>query len=120
LPVARKGLRLPKKILIHDVTLRDGEQQPRITLGREEKVKMARALDEAGIARMEACLPSVPPSDKEAIRGVTHLGLDAEIYAFARCMKTDVDSALSVDVDGLVMEIPSSDHFEKWLRLVGA
>ena len=113
LPTTRSGLKLPEKVVLHDVTLRDGEQQARVTFRRDEKVKIAQALDEAGIGRIEAGLPSVSPSDKEAINDITHLGLNAEIYAFARCMKNDVDNALDVDVDGLIMEIPSSDHLVK-------
>ncbi|MDG6921228.1 MAG: pyruvate carboxyltransferase [Nitrososphaerota archaeon] len=114
LPEARRGLKLPKKVILHDVTLRDGEQQARITFRREEKLKIAQALDEAGVERIEAGLPSVSPSDKQAVKEITQLKLDAKIYAFARCMKTDVDSALDVDVDGVVMEIPSSDHLVKY------
>ena len=113
LPEVRRGMKLPKKIALHDVTLRDGEQQARVTFRREEKVKIARALDEAGVDRIEAGLPSVSPPDRDAIRDITHLGLRSKVYAFARCMKADVDSALGVDVDGVIMEIPSSDHLIK-------
>ena len=114
LPEVRKGIKLPKSVTLHDVTLRDGEQQARVVFRREEKVKIAQALDEAGVDRIEAGLPSVSHSDREAIKEITHLGLDAKVYAFARCMKADVDNALGVDVDGLIMEIPSSDHLVKY------
>ena len=111
LPEVRKGLKgLPKKTALHDVTLRDGEQQPKVTFRKDEKVRIARALDEAGVNRIEAGLPSVSPDDKEAIKEITHLGLQSKVYAFSRCMKADVEAALSVDVDGIVMEIPSSSH----------
>ena len=43
----RKSLKLPEKILIHDTTLRDGEQQPGIVFRKEDKLKIAIALDEA-------------------------------------------------------------------------
>lgn len=112
-PDATKGRRARPRISVHDVTLRDGEQQAGIVFRREEKVKIARALDEAGVDRIEAGLPSVSPEDSSAIHDITHLGLSAKVYAFARCMKTDVDNALKLDVDGLVMEIPSSDHLIK-------
>ena len=81
---------LPKKIAIHDVTLRDGEQQPKVTFRKDEKIRIAQALDEAGVNRIEAGLPSVSPDDKEAIKEITHLGLQSKVYAFSRCMKTDV------------------------------
>src|SRR5579863_6974128 len=99
-----------KKVTFHDVTLRDGEQQAGIVFRREEKVRIARALDEAGVDRIEAGLPSVSRDDAAAVKEIASLGLTAKVYAFARCMKPDVDAALKADVDGIVMEIPSSDH----------
>jgi isopropylmalate/homocitrate/citramalate synthase len=113
LPEVVKGARPPSRVSIHDVTLRDGEQQAGLVFRREEKVKIARMLDGAGVDRIEAGLPSVSPEDAKAIYEIVHLGLNAKIYAFARCMKQDVDNALNLDVDGLVMEIPSSDHLIK-------
>jgi len=114
LPEVREGMKMPRRVTVHDVTLRDGEQQARVTFRKEEKVKIAKALDQAGVDRIEAGLPSVSRSDSEAIREITRLGLGAKIYAFSRCMKQDVDNALSLDVDGLIMEIPSSDHLVKY------
>jgi isopropylmalate/homocitrate/citramalate synthase len=110
----RRDLKFPDKVTLHDVTLRDGEQQAGIVFRKNEKIKIARALDEAGVNRIEAGMPSVSREDMETIREISHLGLHAEIFAFARCMKADVDNALKADVDGVVMEIPSSDHLLKY------
>ncbi|MDA4124646.1 MAG: pyruvate carboxyltransferase [Thaumarchaeota archaeon] len=110
----RAGLGFPKKVRIHDVTLRDGEQQAGVVFRSREKVRIARALAEAGVNRIEAGLPSVSSDDAKAVKEITHLGLQSKIFAFSRCMKSDVDNALRVDVDGLVMEIPSSDHLIKY------
>jgi Isopropylmalate/homocitrate/citramalate synthases len=114
LPEVTKHIRLPQRVILHDVTLRDGEQQAGIVFRKEEKVEIAQALSEAGIDRIEAGLPSVSQSDKEAIREITKLRLGPKIYAFSRCMRQDVDNALDLDVDGLIMEIPSSDHLIKY------
>jgi len=110
----RRDLRFPEKVGIHDVTLRDGEQQAGIVFRKDEKVKIARALDEVGVNRIEAGMPSVSPEDMSAVKEITHLGLQAKIFTFARCMKADVDNALKVDADGIVMEVPSSDHLIKY------
>jgi len=110
----RKKSSFPKKVILHDVTLRDGEQQAGIVFRKDDKLRIARALSEAGVNRIEAGMPSVSPNDMETIREISHLGLEAEIFAFARCMKADVDNALKADVDGVVMEIPSSDHLLKY------
>lgn len=110
----KAGLNFPKRVRFHDVTLRDGEQQAGVVFRKAEKVRIARALSEAGVDRIEAGLPSVSKDDAEATKEIAHLGLQAKVFAFSRCMKADVDNALKVDVDGLVMEIPSSDHLIKY------
>lgn len=100
----------PSKIEFHDVTLRDGEQQARIAFRKNEKIEIAKALMQAGVNRIEAGMPSVSPEDAEAVKEIANMRTGSKVYAFARCMKPDVDSALKADVDGIVMEIPSSDH----------
>lgn len=107
------SLKPPKKIELHDVTLRDGEQQARITFRKHEKLQIAEALMDAGVDRVEAGMPSVSANDSEAVKAVAHLGKGSKVYAFGRCMKADVDKALETDVDGIVMEIPSSEHLIK-------
>lgn len=102
--------KMPKKVHVHDVTLRDGEQQAGVVFRKDEKIEIARALDEAGVDRIEAGLPAVSPEDFEAIKHISKLGLQAKVFAFARCLRNDVDLALKCDVQGVVMEIPSSDH----------
>jgi isopropylmalate/homocitrate/citramalate synthase len=106
----RGSYRLPDSVWIHDVTLRDGEQQAGIVFRREDKVRIARMLDEAGVDRIEAGMPAVSREDMEAAREIAHEGLKAKVYCFARCMKADVDIALKCDVEGVEMELPSSIH----------
>lgn len=110
----RRGMNFPAKVTFHDVTLRDGEQQAGMVFTKDEKIRIAQALDEAGITRIEAGMPSISPEDMSALKEISHLGLEASIFAFARCMRADVDNALKVDVDGIVMEVPSSDHLIKY------
>ncbi len=110
----RRGLKLPEKVIIHDTTLRDGEQQPGIVFRKEDKLKIALALDEAGVDRIEAGMPSVSRDDFEAIKEIAKQGLNAMVMAFSRCLKNDVDMALKCDVPGVVMELPSSRHIIKY------
>ncbi|MEM4303197.1 MAG: hypothetical protein QXQ70_04800 [Candidatus Caldarchaeum sp.] len=109
-----KTLKKPERVKVHDVTLRDGEQQAGVVFRKEEKIHIARLLDEAGVDRIEAGFPAVSEKDFEAIKEIAHLGLEAKVYSFARCMKKDVDLALALDVGGVVMEIPSSDHLLRY------
>ena len=59
LPEVRKNDHFAQKIKIHDVTLRDGEQQTAVVFRREEKVAIAKKLDALGVHRIEAGMPAV-------------------------------------------------------------
>jgi isopropylmalate/homocitrate/citramalate synthase len=100
----------PQRIEVHDVTLRDGEQQAAVEFTTDEKVRIAEKLAEAGVQRIEAGLPAVSPADAEAIRRIASMSLPARIFAFSRCMVDDVKRALDTGVEGIVMEVPSSEH----------
>ena len=106
-------LRFADRIEIHDITLRDGEQQAGTEFTREEKVDIAKRLAGAGVHRIEAGMPAVSPSDEAAIRDIVELDLPSRIFGFARCMVSDVELAASCGVEGVIVEIPSSDHLVK-------
>ncbi|MCK4952996.1 pyruvate carboxyltransferase [Candidatus Bathyarchaeota archaeon] len=110
----KEKIRLPEKVSFHDITLRDGEQQAGIIFNKEDKIEIARKLDEAGVSRIEAGMPAVSKEEKDAVKAIANEGLKAKIFTFARCMKRDVDLALACDADGVIMEIPSSDHLIKY------
>lgn len=110
LPEVTKDFSFPDEVSIHDVTLRDGEQQAGVEFTADEKVRIAEALAEAGVHRIEAGLPAVSPADKEAIDRMVAADLPTEIYAFSRCMVPDVELALDCGVSGVVMEVPASHH----------
>jgi len=112
-PEVRKSVNFPKQIRIHDVTLRDGEQQTGIVFRRDEKVAIAKKLSEAGVHRIEAGMPAVSAEDEAAIKDIVALGLPAEIFSFARCMPADVKLAKECGVKGIITEIPSSEHIIK-------
>jgi isopropylmalate/homocitrate/citramalate synthase len=105
-----EALAFPDVVEIHDITLRDGEQQAGIEFNREEKVDIAKRLARAGVHRIEAGMPAVSPSDEAAIRDIVELDLPARIFAFSRCMVSDVELAADCGVEGVIVEIPSSDH----------
>jgi isopropylmalate/homocitrate/citramalate synthase len=113
LPEVRKGFKLAPKIKIHDVTLRDGEQQTGVVFRREEKVEIAKRLDAMGVHRIEAGMPAVSPQDRAAISDIAGLGLKAQIFAFARCVIGDITAAKECGCTGVIVEIPSSEHIIK-------
>jgi isopropylmalate/homocitrate/citramalate synthase len=114
LPEVRKNNAFGSNLKIHDVTLRDGEQQTAVVFRREEKVEIAKRLDSLGIHRIEAGMPAVSEQDKAAISDIAALGLKAEIFGFARCIPSEVDVIKSCGCTGIVIEIPASDHMIKY------
>lgn len=106
-------LHFKQKIEIHDVTLRDGEQQAGLVFDKDTKVAIAEKLAEAGVHRIEAGMPAVSRQDEAAIKEIVKRNLGPKIFAFGRCMKEDVERAADCGVDGIVVEIPSSEHIIK-------
>ena len=104
------GFQPPEKVKIHDVTLRDGEQQAGIIFTKDDKIRIAEKLSEIGIHRIETGMPAVSPNDEAAIREIVKRNLDSEIFCFCRCMTEDVRLAADCGVDGIVIEIPTSAH----------
>lgn len=114
LPEVTKDFQPPKQVKIHDVTLRDGEQQAGITFTTDDKIRIAEKLAEVGVHRIEAGMPAVSPADEAAIKEIVKRNLGPEIFCFCRCMIDDVKRAADCGVKGVVMEIPSSEHLIKY------
>src|SRR2546430_5669405 len=113
LPEVIKKYSWAPKIKIHDVTLRDGEQQTAVVFRREEKVAIAKQLDPLGFPRMNPGTPAVSDQDKAAIQDIASLGLKSEIFAFARCIPEEIKVVKACGCTGVVIEIPASDHMIK-------
>ena len=105
-----KGYTLPKQVKIHDITLRDGEQQAGIIFTKDDKIRIAEKLSEIGVHRIETGMPAVSPNDEAAIREIAKRNLSSEVFCFCRCMVPDVKLAADCGVNGIVIEIPSSKH----------
>ena len=118
-PEIRDGFSLPSKVLIHDATLRDGEQTPGVVLRKDDKVEIAKILDELGVARIEAGMPAVSVEDAEAVKAIANAGLNAKTMVFCRATKGDIDLAVANDVWGVIIETPSGylrikNQFKNW------
>ncbi len=106
---ARGRLRRSKPVRFYDTTLRDGEQTVGVVLSPEQKLEIARKLDELGVSRIEAGFPRVSADDAEAMRRIAKAGLKAEIWGFARAVKADVEELARLGVRATVIEAPTSD-----------
>jgi isopropylmalate/homocitrate/citramalate synthase len=94
---------------LYDTTLRDGEQTVGVVLMPEDKLEIARALDAAGIDRIEAGFPRVSEDDWRAVELIAGAGLRAEVWGFSRAVAADVEALVELGVQASVIESPISD-----------
>ncbi len=100
---------LPKNLKIYDTTLRDGEQTIGVAFDKQDKLKIARALDALGVDRIEAGMPVVSKEDREAVELIANAGLQAEIWGFCRCVPADIDACADIGLKYAICEIATSD-----------
>ncbi|MCL2550150.1 MAG: homocitrate synthase family protein [Methanimicrococcus sp.] len=86
-------------IEICDVTLRDGEQTPGVAFSKEQKMSIAQHLDDIGIEVIEAGFPVVSEAEKDVVKAIANMGLDAKICCLCRSTQKDVETAIDCDVD---------------------
>jgi isopropylmalate/homocitrate/citramalate synthase len=96
-------------VRFYDTTLRDGEQTVGVVLSPQQKLEIARKLDELGVSRIEAGFPRVSVEDAEAIQLMQKAGIKAELWGFSRAVKADVEELVRLNLRYSVIEAPTSD-----------
>ena len=96
-------------VRFYDTTLRDGEQTVGVVLSPQQKLSIARKLDELGVGRIEAGFPRVSSEDAEAIQLMAGAGLKSELWGFSRAVKGDIEELLRLGLQASVIEAPTSD-----------
>jgi 2-isopropylmalate synthase len=77
-------------LIIFDTTLRDGEQSPGASMTRDEKVRIARALERLRVDVIEAGFPAASPGDFEAVQAVANIIKDSTVCGLARALDKDI------------------------------
>lgn len=103
-------LHFANDIQLHDVTLRDGEQQNGVVYNAKQKLQLAEKMTEIGIQRIEAGMAAVTPQDELAIREICRQKFGPKIFTFARCMIADLDLVKDMGCDGVCLEIPANER----------
>jgi len=104
-------------VRIDDTTLRDGEQTAGVVFSNHEKIRIAKLLDEVGVHQIEVGIPAMGGDEKETIRQIVDLGLDASILAWNRAVIDDIRHSLDCGVDAVAISMSASDiHIEHKLR----
>ncbi|HEY0414871.1 MAG TPA: hypothetical protein VGC78_00680 [Gaiellaceae bacterium] len=97
------------RVGLYDTTLRDGEQTVGVVLSPDEKLEIARLLDDLGIDRIEAGFPRVSDDDWQAVAKIAEAGLRAEVWGFSRAVPADLEALVELGVRYSVIESPISD-----------
>lgn len=93
---------------IVDTTLRDGEQSPGIALRTEDKVKIAKLLDEIGVYEIEAGVPCLSETETESICKIIENRKNAKISVWSRMNVNDVKHSISCKPDIIHIGTPVS------------
>ena len=101
-----------------DGTLREGEQTPGVFFTLEEKLEIARALDEAGVAILDAGMPAVSEDEQKALAAIAELNLKASLGVSVRLNRAEIDLALVCGADEVFLICPvSPSHLKHKLNL---
>lgn len=109
-----KESKFPKEVKFFDTTLRDGEQTPGVSFTADEKVNIAKALDELGVDVIEAGFPINSEEEERVVREIANTGLNAKVCGLARSIRADIDSCIRCDVQRVHLFIATSDIHLKY------
>ncbi|KAA0443656.1 MAG: 2-isopropylmalate synthase, partial [Candidatus Thioglobus sp.] len=81
------------KLIIFDTTLRDGEQSPGASMNKDEKIRIAKALEKMRVDVIEAGFAIASNGDFEAVKAVANAVKDSTVCSLARAIDKDIDRA---------------------------
>jgi len=81
------------RLIIFDTTLRDGEQSPGASMTKDEKVRIAKALEKMRVDVIEAGFPIASTGDFEGVRAVAKVVKDSTVCGLARAVESDIARA---------------------------
>ncbi len=84
---------MSEQLIIFDTTLRDGEQSPGASMTKDEKVRIAKALERLRVDIIEAGFPITSVGDFEAVQAVANTVKDSRVCGLARALDADIDRA---------------------------
>ena len=109
-PDVRPEFDRSRTVRFYDTTLRDGEQTVGVVFSPQQKLEIAKKLDELGVGRIEAGFPKVSAEDAEAISLILRAGLKhSEVWGFSRATRSDVEELVRLGLPASVIELPVSD-----------
>ena len=105
------------QIIIDDTTLRDGEQTAGVVFSLEEKIRIARMLDEIGVGELECGIPAMGRAEQASVRKLVDLGLNARLITWNRAVISDIQASIDSGVQAVDISLSVSDiHIRHKLR----
>ncbi len=110
------------RLIIFDTTMRDGEQSPGASMTKDEKLRIARALERMRVDVIEAGFPAASNGDFEAVRAIAGVIKDSTVCGLCRANDRDVQRAIDALKGANAWRVhvfiaTSSLHMEKKLRM---
>ena len=114
-------VRIDQPIEFYDNTLREGEQPPGVLFTPDEKLAIARALDDYGVHWANVGFPAVSKEELHAVKLITGAGLRMKTAALSRMLPSDIDATAESGVDLISLFLGGSDtHLEHKYHLTEA
>src|SRR6267154_2460828 len=79
------------RVVIFDTTMRDGEQAPGASMSLDEKLELAKILEEMRVDVIEAGFPIASNGDFEAVREVSKIVTESTVAGLCRANLADID-----------------------------
>ena len=79
------------RVIVFDTTMRDGEQSPGASMSHDEKLELAKILEEMGVDVIEAGFPIASNGDFEAVKAISQIVTESTICGLARAAAADID-----------------------------
>ena len=79
------------QVRIFDTTMRDGEQSPGASMSFDEKIELARLLDEMNVDVIEAGFPNASIGDFESVQAIAKVVKNSVVCGLSRAQFADID-----------------------------
>lgn len=104
----------PRDWHIIDSTLREGEQFALGNFSLDDKIEVAKALDEFGVEFIELTTPVASPESRRACEVLSGLGLNAKILTHTRANLEDAQMAVDCGVYGIDLLYGTSSELREF------
>ena len=85
---------MTNKVTFYDTTMRDGEQTIGVNFSVEEKIAIAKGLDDYGVSAIEAGFPAASQKDFEAVKSIAEVVNKAKVVGLARLVRNDINAVI--------------------------